>query len=181
MKTIKIAVLLLALVLVPITVSTAKPLQDRTSNASPAQTLPDILFIVSDDHGLGGLPSNWDKTDVRLPTLASLTGLEPTKKQLEGNDLTVLMKNPKADWNKTTVTTFGYKNYGVRSERYRYIVYADGTEELYDHAKDKWEWHNFAGNSDYAEVKEKMRKGIPAHHESPGPTYAPPGRKRKSR
>ena len=79
------------------------------------------------------------------------------------------------------MTTFGYKNYGVRSERYRYIVYADGTEELYDHAKDKWEWHNFAGNSDYAEVKEKMRKGIPAHHKSPGPTYAPYGRKRKSR
>ena len=91
------------------------------------------------------------------------------------------MKNPKADWNKTTMTTFGYKNYGVRSERYRYIVYADGTEELYDHAKDKWEWHNFAGNSDNAEVKEKMRKGIPAHHKSPSPTYAPPERKRKSR
>ena len=34
---------------------------------------------------------------------------------------------------KTTVTTFGHKNYGVRSERYRYIVYEDGTEELYDH------------------------------------------------
>ena len=80
MKTIKIAVPLPVLALAPITVSTAKPLQDRTSNASPAQTLRYVLFIVSDNHGLGGLPSNWDKTDVRLPTLASLTGLEPTKK-----------------------------------------------------------------------------------------------------
>lgn len=33
----------------------------------------------------------------------------------------------------------------------------------------------------YAEVKEKMRNGIPAHHEPPGPTYNLPGRKRKSR
>jgi len=114
------------------------------------------------------------------PTLASLTGCKPPKKQLEGNDLTVLMKNPEATWNKTSVTSFGYKNYGIRSERYRYIVYADGTEELYDHQKDKWEWHNLVGNSDYAEVKEKMRKGIPDHHEPPGPTYNLPGRKRRS-
>ena len=56
---------------------------------------------------------------------------------------------------------FGYKNYGVRSERYRYIVYEDGSEELYDHEKDKWEWHNLADNPEYAEVKEQMRKGFP--------------------
>ena len=72
MKTIRIAVPLLALALAPITVSTAKPQPDRTSNASPARTLPNILFIVSDDHGWGDLPSNWDKTEVRLPTLDAL-------------------------------------------------------------------------------------------------------------
>ena len=72
MKIIRIAVPLLALALAPITVSTAKPQPDRTSNASPARTLPNVLFIVSDDHGWGDLPSNWDKTDVRLPTLDAL-------------------------------------------------------------------------------------------------------------
>ena len=33
---------------------------------------PNILFIVSDDHGWGDLPSNWEKTEVRLPTLDAL-------------------------------------------------------------------------------------------------------------
>ena len=33
---------------------------------------PNILFIVSDDHGWGDLPSNWDKTEVQLPTLVAL-------------------------------------------------------------------------------------------------------------
>ena len=33
---------------------------------------PNILFIVSDDHGWGDLPSNWDNTEVRLPTLDAL-------------------------------------------------------------------------------------------------------------
>lgn len=40
------------------------------SETSPAR--PNILFIVSDDHGWGDLPSNWDKTEVRLPTLEAL-------------------------------------------------------------------------------------------------------------
>jgi arylsulfatase A-like enzyme len=112
------------------------------------------------------------------PTLASLTGIEPPEGQLEGNDLSVLMKDPDAAWHEATVTTFGYKNYGVRSERYRYIVYEDGTEELYDHAKDKWEWNNQADNPEYAAIKKKMRKELPTHHEPSGVTYVPPSRNR---
>lgn len=50
----------------------ARPQSGGTSNASPARTSPNILFIVSDDHGWGDLPSNWDKTEVRLPTLEAL-------------------------------------------------------------------------------------------------------------
>ena len=115
------------------------------------------------------------------PTLASLTGCEPPDGQLEGNDLTVLMRDPEAAWNKTSLTTFGYKNYGVRSERYRYIVYEDGSEELYDHENDKWEWHNLADDPEYAEIKAQMRKGIPAHHEPTGALQGAFKRKRTAR
>ncbi len=108
------------------------------------------------------------------PTLASLTGCEPPKGQMEGKDLTTLMKNPEAEWDKTSLTVFGYKNYGLRSERYRYITYADGTEELYDHKSDRWEWQNLADNPEYAEVKQEMRKELPTHHEPNGVTYVPP-------
>ena len=110
------------------------------------------------------------------PTLASLAGCKPPAKQLEGNDLSVLMKDPEAPWDEATVTTFGYKNYGVRSGQYRYIVYEDGSEELYDHANDMWEWKNLAGNPQFAAVKKNMQKWIPVHHEPPGPTYKPPKR-----
>ena len=108
------------------------------------------------------------------PTLASLTDCVPPENQLEGNDLSVLMTDPEAPWNHATVTTFGYKNYGVRSERYRYIVYEDGSEELYDHTKDEWEWSNLAGNPEYTAIKKKMCKEIPTHHEPSGVTYVPP-------
>ena len=110
------------------------------------------------------------------PTLASLTGCEPPANQLEGNDLSALMQDPEAAWDEATVTTFGYKNYGIRSGRYRYIVYEDGSEELYDHTNDKWEWKNLAGKPQFAAIKQNMRKWIPAHHEPPGATYKPPRR-----
>jgi arylsulfatase A-like enzyme len=49
--------------------STAGAEQVRRSNLPDR---PNILFIVSDDHGWGDLPSNWDKTEVRLPALDAL-------------------------------------------------------------------------------------------------------------
>jgi len=102
------------------------------------------------------------------PTLVSLAGCEAPEGQLEGDDLSVLMRNPEASWKKTTLTTYGYRNYSIRSERYRYISYVDGTEELYDHKKDKWEWYNLTGDPEYAHIIKEMRKGIPEHHEPTG-------------
>ena len=32
----------------------------------------------------------------------------------------------------------------VRSKQYRYIRYSNGSEELYNHKKDDFEWHNLA-------------------------------------
>ncbi len=62
----RFSVVLLALAFASIAASAVKPQQDGASRS------PNILFIVSDDHGWGDLPSNWDKTEVRLPTLDAL-------------------------------------------------------------------------------------------------------------
>lgn len=43
----------------------------HTSAAANADK-PNVIVIVSDDHGWGDLPSNWDKTEVRLPALDAL-------------------------------------------------------------------------------------------------------------
>ncbi len=42
------------------------------SLSASAADRPNILFIVSDDHGWGDLPSNWDETEVQMPTLDRL-------------------------------------------------------------------------------------------------------------
>ena len=40
----------------------------------------------------------------------------------------------------------------MRSEHWRFIQYADGSQELYDMRKDPNEWNNLAHDSKYAEV-----------------------------
>jgi len=50
--------------------STVDAQEQPRSGTPPAR--PNILFVVSDDHGWGDLPSNWDNTEVRLPALEAL-------------------------------------------------------------------------------------------------------------
>ena len=94
------------------------------------------------------------------PTLIELCHLAP-KNELEGRSLVPLLKNPKAKWERPALTTHGRNNHSLRSERYRYIQYSDGTEELYDHDKDALEWDNLAGDPKYAEVKKQLAQWLP--------------------
>ena len=78
------------------------------------------------------------------PTLIELCGLDPVT-GLEGHSLVPLLKKPDSSWSRPALTTFGRYNHSVRTERWRYIVYADGSEELYDHQNDSHEFKNLAG------------------------------------
>ena len=65
--------------------------------------------------------------------------------------------------------TYQQGNHAVRSERWRYIRYADGSEELYDHESDPNEWVNLAKKPDHEEVMEKHRKWLPKKESKPVP------------
>ena len=45
----------------------------------------------------------------------------------------------------------------LRPERWRYIRYADGSEELYDHYGGPNKWDNLAGSHQYSEQLEELR------------------------
>jgi arylsulfatase A-like enzyme len=98
------------------------------------------------------------------PTLVDLHGL-PAKAGLEGTSLKPLLENPGAAWTRPSLTTFGRNNHSVRTERFRYIRYSDGGEELYDHQSDDLEWHNLAGDPQYAVVKRDLARWLPQVNE----------------
>ena len=63
------------------------------------------------------------------PTLVNLAGLPP-KEEIEGHSLVPQLKDANAPRSWPAITTAGKDNHGIRTERWRYIRYADGSEEL---------------------------------------------------
>lgn len=94
------------------------------------------------------------------PTLSELAGI-PVNPKNEGRSLVPLLKNPIATWNYPSLTTLGPNDHSVRDENFRYIRYADGTEELYDHVNDPMEWKNIADYPGFLHVKEALAEWIP--------------------
>ena len=94
------------------------------------------------------------------PTLCELAGI-PVPSHVEGKSIKTLLADPKAPWTTPGLCTFGFQNHSVRSEQWRYIRYANGDEELYDHTKDPYEWSNLAKKVEFNSVKADLAKTFP--------------------
>ncbi|MEN3940719.1 sulfatase [Prosthecobacter sp. SYSU 5D2] len=94
------------------------------------------------------------------PTLSELCQL-PVVDGLDGISLAPLLRNPESVRERPSVTEFLEGNAAVRDERYRYIRYHDGSEELYDHQTDPHEWHNRADDPEMAAIKAGLLKWLP--------------------
>ena len=105
------------------------------------------------------------------PTLVELCGLAP-RTDLEGLSLVPQLRDAKTPRARPAITSHNRGNHGIRSERWRYVRYADGTEELYDHASDVHEWHNLALQPEHAAVLAEHRRWLPTIDRPPAPNSA---------
>ena len=94
------------------------------------------------------------------PTLVDLVG-GARFDQLEGSSLMEILKDPTMVRDEPAVTTHNRNNHSIRTERYRYIKYNNGDEELYDHATDPDEFYNLAGNADRRELMDSLAVWLP--------------------
>jgi len=95
------------------------------------------------------------------PTLATLTGVGRPEHELDGVDLTPLLAGETDERGRPVLSTWGRGNHALRDERYRYIRYRNGEEELYDHLSDEHEWHNLADDPRLASVKARLAAHFP--------------------
>jgi iduronate 2-sulfatase len=51
----------------------------------------------------------------------------------------------------------GDQHFSLRTETYRYIYYRDGSEELYDHTIDPYEWNNLAKETEYSGISDSLQ------------------------
>jgi arylsulfatase A-like enzyme len=101
-----------------------------------------------------------DMMDI-YPTLNDICGL-PARPELDGESLVPWLKDPDLPKQRPAFTTHGFGNHTLRTERWRYIRYKDGTEELYDRDRDPMEWTNIAGKPERKELKEHLARWLPA-------------------
>ncbi|MDB4642425.1 sulfatase [Verrucomicrobia bacterium] len=94
------------------------------------------------------------------PTLSDLAGL-PQPSGLEGHSLLPQLKDADSPRKWPAITTHNHDNHGIRSEHWRYIRYADGSEELYDMRKDPNEWDNLADDPQFASIKKEHAVFLP--------------------
>jgi len=110
------------------------------------------------------------------PTLADLCGLRgETRKNAkgarpDGHSLRPFLVDPQTEeWEGPEAALTVIKaerrpsdkphqhHYSVRTRRWRYTLYNNGSEELYDHDTDPREWTNLAGDARYRAVKADLK------------------------
>ena len=106
-----------------------------------------------------GTPGGVSKRAVSLvdiyPTLAALTTLSPPT-DLDGESLLPLLQDPSAPRSAPALTTRQGQHHAIRTDRWRYIRYGDGSEELYDHETDPMEWKNLAVETAHVATKQRL-------------------------
>ncbi len=119
-----------------------------------------IPFIV---RGPGVAPGSTCTQPVSLidvyPTLVDLAGFE-VPAYLDGASIKPQLEDVTAT-RPPVISSYGEGNTAIRTERWRYIRYEDGSEELYDHTVDSDEWTNLANSPEYAETKKRLADEIP--------------------
>ena len=96
------------------------------------------------------------------PTLIDLCDLGP-REHLEGQSLVPLLdeSTTASVAERAVVTTQGIGNHSVRSRDWRYIHYADGSEELYDHRVDPHEFVNVADKPENRSIVQQLKRWLP--------------------
>ena len=105
------------------------------------------------------------------PTIAEFCGLTAPQ-PLAGKSLKPILQNPAATTKDAafTLVTRGPKLHGqsVRTDRWRFTRWSDGTQELYDHSNDPEENRNVAqANPEVAATHAAMLKTLPPYPPTP--------------
>ena len=100
------------------------------------------------------------------PTLCDLAGI-PVPEHVEGENLRPLLENPGAEWKTPAISTHGRGNHMVQTRHQRYIRYANGEEEFYDHREDPNEWKNLAKMEETAAARKELAKWLPTTEVDP--------------
>lgn len=150
---------------------------------SPWEESTRIPMVISEPNSSAGVAVEQPVSLIDIfPTIADYAQLVGDHRVSEkgapigGFSLRPLVEDPRADWQgpEGALSIVGVTGpfmkkwdvdnqiYSYRTERWRYIRYSNGDEELYDHDNDPHEWSNLAAVPQYRETVERLRQDVSA-------------------
>ena len=146
---------------------------------SPWENSTRIPFVIRSKQGEAGRKVEQPVSLIDIfPTLSDVCGLEGDNKknddgfEVGGYSLKPLLENPDSkNWQgpKGALTTIATdvvdydlkaQTFSYRTLDFRYTIYPDGQEELYDLKSDPREWTNLAIHKKYSRIKLKLKKSV---------------------
>ena len=153
--------------------------KDYLFKNSPWEESTRIPFIIKTPGGKTGAKVNHPVSLIDIyPTLKELCNLTGDNRfnekggTLDGHSLKPFLDNPKTkkwDGPNGALSMIGVglnsadvikQTYSYRTKNWRYILYPDGTEELYNEKTDPFEWKNIAGDKTYSPQKKRLKSDM---------------------
>ena len=94
------------------------------------------------------------------PTISQLCGLE-VPKRIQGKDLSPVFENPAHEVRDAAFSVNG-KGYLLREDRWAYLGYDQGGEELFDMAEDPHQYTNLASDPHHTATRDRLRAKLKA-------------------
>lgn len=102
-----------------------------------------------------------------FPTLCELTGA-PVPKSVEGQSLVPVLRDPSAKVNDAVFSYVQGGHHALRTDRWAYMRYADGAEELYDMDADPGQHSNLASHAAHTQTLAQLRLQLDLRAKSAG-------------
>jgi len=112
-----------------------------------------------------------------FPTLCELTGA-PIPESVEGKSLVPVLRNPAAMVNDTAFSYVQGGHHALHTDRWAFMRYTDGSEELYDMDTDPGQFTNLSKQPAHAATLAKLRQQVDQRMKSPS---ASSGKKRRAK
>ena len=122
-----------------------------------------LIWVVPDVTTAGSVCNRPVDFMTVYPTLCDLTGVT-VPAYVEGTSIRSLLSDPASTEPRVAITTYGRNNHAIRDDRWRYVRYADGSEELYDHTNDPYEWTNLAADPEHTDLKKQLAIHFPKNN-----------------
>ena len=94
-----------------------------------------------------------------FPTVLDLSGIKKPN-FLEGVSLKPLLIDENYKRNEPAIVTYEKGNISIQKDIWNFIQYKDGSEELYNHTTDPYEYKNIINDSDNESIKDELRSYI---------------------